>query len=280
MCNGVRRVAKLLFAAAFCAVSSGALAQANESSQSNQPDDEQQDQKRLDQDTQILAALARPASGLIGQDQAQFLLFSTTDLWRNGGFAHSGVVWAPSGLDRDGPVLKLIFGGGVYRYTSGTLGNTEVLGTQLAGGILPGWRFVRDNLTVTAFLGLDVQRHRLTPDDPSAGLRGTYVGARVGFELWYQPTDFTMVAADASVSTVGLSYNARLAAGVRAFDSFYLGPEVQAFAADGNYRQLRAGMHVTGFRFGEFEWSAGTGWAMDTDHRGGAYGKLGVFTRR
>ena len=214
-----------------------------------------------DQDTQILAALARPSSDLTGHDQAQLLLFSSTDLWRNGGFAHSGLVWAPSGLDRDGPVLKLIFGGGIYRYTSGALGNAEVVGTQLVGGILPGWRFVRDNLTVTAFVGLDVQRHKLTPDDPSAGLRGTYVGARTGFELWYQPTAATMVAADASVSSIGVSYNARLAAGLRVLDSFYLGPEVQAFAADGNYRQFRAGMHLTGLRFGEFEWSAGAGWA-------------------
>ena len=276
MRNGVRGVATFLFATALCVGASGALAQ-SDGDVGDQ--DAQQSQEQQDQDTQILAALARP-SGPIGQDQAQFLLFSTTDLWRNGGFAHSGVVWAPSGLDRDGPVLKLIFGGGVYRYTSGALGDTEVLGTQLAGGVLPGWRFVRDNLTVTAFLGLDVQRHKLLPDDPSAGLRGTYVGARTGFELWYQPTATTMVAADASVSTIGLSYNARLAAGLRAFDSFYLGPEVQAFAADGNYRQLRAGMHITGLRFGQFEWSAGAGWATDTDRRSGAYGKLGVFTRR
>jgi hypothetical protein len=42
-----------------------------------------------DQDSHILAALARPTSTQpSGQDQARFLLFSTTDLWRQGGFAH------------------------------------------------------------------------------------------------------------------------------------------------------------------------------------------------
>ena len=90
----------------------------------------------------------------------------------------------------------------------------------------------------------------------------------------------TMLAADASVSTVGPSYNARLAAGWRAFDAFYLGPEVQAFGADDNYRQFRAGLHITGFRTEQFEWSVGAGWAIDTDDRSGAYGKIGVFTRR
>ena len=73
-----------------------------------------------------------------------------------------------------------------------------------------------------------------------------------------------MVAADASLSTIGPSYNVRLAAGLRAFDAFYVGPEVQAFGADDNYRQFRAGLHVTGLRTGEFEWSVGAGWATDT----------------
>ena len=71
-------------------------------------------------------------------------------------------------------------------------------------------------LTVTVFLGVDFQQHRLTPDDPSAGLRGSYDGARTGFELWYEPTAATMVAADASLSTIGPSYNVRLATGCAA----------------------------------------------------------------
>ena len=87
-----------------------------------------------------------------------------------------------------GSVLKLMFGGGVYRYTSGALGNVDVRGRQLAAAILPGWRFIRDGFIVTVFAGLDFQNHRLSPDDPTAGLRGSYVGLRTGFELWYEPT--------------------------------------------------------------------------------------------
>jgi hypothetical protein len=262
-----RGVASWAFAATLGVAASGALAEPG-----------------VDQDTHILAALARPPPERPAQpavrDQARLLLFSSTDLWRDGGFAHGGVVIAPGGLDRDGPLIKLMFGGGLYRYTSGALGNAAVTGQILAAAILPGWRFVRDNVVVTVFLGYDFQRHQLTPDDPSAGLRGSYVGARTGFELWYQPTASTMVAADAAFSTIGPSYNVRLATGLRAFDAFFVGPEVQAFDADDNYRQFRVGMHVTGLRTGEFEWSAGAGWAQDTDDRGGAYGKLGIFTRR
>jgi len=215
-----------------------------------------------------------------GREPARFLLFADADLWRHGGFTHGGVLWSPSGLDREGFALKLMFGGGVYRYRSGALGNAEIDGRQLAAAVLPGWRFIRNRLFVTAFAGLDLQSHRLSPDDPSAGLRGNYAGLRTGFDLWYEPSATTMVTADASVSTVGPSYSARLATGWRMFGRYYVGPELQAFAADNNYRQFRAGLHVTGLRIGEFEWSAGVGWARDSDQRSSAYGKLGVFTRR
>jgi hypothetical protein len=277
MRKGGRITTALLLAVACCAAAPGAWAETD-------PDNED------DQDSYILKALAKPAdmqpvpaefsSYQPSPDAARVLLFSTTDLWRHGGFAHGGLLWAPAGLDHNGPVLKLMFGGGVYRYISGALGNAEVRGTEFAATILPGWRFVQNGISVTVFLGYDFQHHSLRPDDRSAGLRGNYHGARTGFELWYEPTTTTMVAADALLSSVGPSYSARLAAGLRTFDAFYVGPEVQAFGADNNYRQFRAGLHITGFRTGAFEWSAGAGWATDTDHRDSAYGKLSVWTRR
>lgn len=210
----------------------------------------------------------------------RYLLFSNSDLWRNGGFTYGGVLWSPGGLDRNGLVAKLIFGGGYYRYVSGALGNTEVTGRQLSAAILPGWRFVRDKLFVTVFAGPEFQDHSLSPDDPTARLRGQYFGARAAFELWYEPTPLTMIAADGSISTIGLSYSARFAGGWKFFNMFYAGPELQAFTTDGNYQQYRAGVHVTGLRIGDYEWSAGVGWARDSDERSSLYGKLGMFVRR
>jgi hypothetical protein len=211
--------------------------------------------------------------------EPRFLLFAGTDLWRHGGFAHGGVVVAPAGLDREGLVFKLAVGGGAYRYISGALGNIDVLGAQLAATAMPGWRFIRNGFIVTVFAGLDYQDHRLTPDDPSAGLRGRAFGLRTAVELWYEPNPRMMIAADASVSTVGPSYSARIAAGWRLFGDYYLGPELQAFAASDNYQQARLGVHVTAMRFGQFEWSAGLGWAIDNDDRDSLYGKLGVISR-
>ena len=232
-----------------------------------------------DLDTVLYGAAARPPVET-GAGAAHFLLFSNTDLWRHGGFAYGGVLWSPHGVDHEGLVVKLIFGGGIYRYVSGALGNAEVIGRQLSAAILPGWRFRRGGLIVTLFAGPEFQSHQLSPDDVSAGLRGRYFGARGAFELWYEPTAMTMIAADASISTIGVSYSARLAGGIRLLELFYGGPEVQAFALDTNYRQYRAGFHVTGLRTGDFEWSAGLGWALDSDNRNSAYGKLGLLTRR
>ena len=220
----------------------------------------------------------------------QLLLFSGTDLWRNGGFAHAGALWSPSGLDHQGLVFKVAFGSGLYRYVSGGLGNVEVAGHKTDAVAMAGWRFRGQNLYLTVFAGLDWQRHKLLPNDPGAGLRGDHLGFRGAIEVWYQPTAATMVQADISVTTVGPSYSARLAYGWRLFDKFYAGPELSAFTADDNYRQYRAGVHITSLSFAtfsrpslrwlNFEWSAGVGYAIDSDDRRSFYGRVGLLTRR
>jgi hypothetical protein len=222
-----------------------------------------------------------PARAMSPSDEAaRFLLFAGTDFWRHGSFTHGGVVWSPQGLNREGFALKAMLGGGLYRFRSGALGGTAVVGQQLTASILPGWRFVRDKLIVSTFAGLDIQRHDLFPDDVSAGLRGGHTGLRAAIEAWYEPSADMMVSGDVSLSTIGLSYSARGALGWRLKNWFYVGPEVQAFSADGNYQQVRAGLHLTGLKARGFEWSAGFGWTTDSEDRDGAYGKLGLVTRR
>ncbi len=210
-----------------------------------------------------------------GEAAAHFLFFNGTDIWRNGLFSHAGVLWAYQGLNEDGPVLKLLLNGGLYRYNSGGI---EVTGRQLMGDILPGWRWHRPGLDVTVFAGLDVQDHRFAPDDPTNRLRGTHGGMRGGFEAWYEPLPNGMVTASASLSTIGLSYWTRAAAGWRVF-GLWLGPELHA-CGDDTYRQFRVGAHVTSLRWLGYEWSAGAGWVTDSDRRDGVYGRIGLLWRK
>ncbi len=209
-----------------------------------------------------------------------FLFFTGTDLWRHGSFSYGGTLWSPDGLDRGGFTFKVLIGAGSYQYHSGALDDAQVTGSQLTGTALAGWRFVRDKTFVTVFAGLDLQHHRTAPYDPGSDLNGNHAGLRGAVEFWHEPGALTMIAADATVSSIGPSYAARAAFGWRVADAFYLGPEVGGFASGDSYKQFRAGLHVTGFRFGWVEWSAAAGWAIDSDDRDGFYARLGLHARR
>ncbi len=206
-----------------------------------------------------------------------FLFFSGTDLWRDGGFLHGGLLWSPEGLDHEGLIFKAVVSGGAYR--SGALAGAQVIGREFGVVVAPGWRFKRDTLEIKLFTGLELRNYRVSPDDPSSSLRGRYTGAHAAVELWYEPTPATMVAAHASISSIGKSASARGAFGWRFLDLLYLGPEAQTFACN-DYRQYRLGVHATALKSDIVEWSGAIGWASDSDHRSSAYGRMGLVARR
>lgn len=209
-----------------------------------------------------------------------FLYFMGTSLWRHGSFSHGGVLWSPGGLDREGFTFKALIGAGTYQYRSGALRDALVTGSQVGGFVMPGWRFVSGKTFLTVFGGLDLQHHTTRPHDPGSDLNGGHAGIRGAIELWHEPDALTMIAADASVSSIGPSYTARGALGWRIADAFYLGPEVGGFASRDTYRQFRAGLHITGLRYAWVEWSAAAGWATDSDDRDGFYARIGFHVRR
>ena len=212
-------------------------------------------------------------------EEQHFLYFFGSDVWPHWAFAHTGVLWSPGGLSNEGFTLKLLLNGGAYRYISGALNDTTILGQQSSITLLPGWRFKRAGYEVTVFAGIDYQRFRFTPDDPDTRLRGSQFGLRAGFELWHEPSPTTMLAADASISSIGAGNHARIAYGWRVFDKFYLGPEAQAYDTN-PYFHARAGIHVTAFKTEDREWSGAVGYASDNDHRSGIYLRVGVLMRR
>jgi hypothetical protein len=208
---------------------------------------------------------------------AHLLLFTGSDLWGHGSFLYGGALWSPNGLDRGGFTLKALISGGTYSYVSGAL-DAKVDGRELVAQMLPGWRFKSGTTEIKLFAGLDVQQHRLSPDDPGSKLRGSDTGLRAAFEFWTEPATGMMIEADGSASSIAGSYAIHAAIGWRIFDRFYLGPELAAFASD-DYTQRRIGMHVTALRIGSAEWSAAAGYATDSDDRNSAYARFGVSRR-
>jgi hypothetical protein len=206
----------------------------------------------------------------------RFLLFGGGELWRGGGFGYGGFLWSPYGLTVDGFTLKVFSGAGRYHYQSGS---AEITGNTLLFAALPGWRFKFDRFETTLYAGIDVQRHRLHPDDPYNDMRGQHVGLRVGGDAWYQPSAATMIQGAATWSTSDSYYSARGAFGWRLLDRIYLGPETQVLG-DGRYRQYQVGLHATAWRTGPFEWSGAAGYAFDQDHNSGAYVRVSFTVRR
>lgn len=151
-------------------------------------------------------------------------------------------------------------------------------GTLLSAAALPGWRATRDGISVGFYAGPVVQDYRLTPNDPGSRLRGLYGGAEFDGNIWFQLSPTMMATANASILSIGPTGSARAAAGWRLFEPFYVGPEAQEiWCAD--YQQLRLGAHVTGFRIDGVEWSAASGWAVESDGRSGPYVRLGFNAR-
>jgi hypothetical protein len=165
---------------------------------------------------------------------------------------------------------------GTYRYLAGA---TSIRGTGLLASILPGWRIKRDDFEIKVFAGLDLQNHRLSPDDPANSLRGNHAGMRVSADLWWEPTANAMLASSITGSTIGNSFGVRGAAGWRVINRFWIGPEVET-SGDEVYRQFRIGAHLTSFKMAAFEWSFGAGYVEDNSDRSGLYGRINLLTRQ
>ena len=225
-----------------------------------------------------LVCCAGPSPALSDEDETHLLLFSGRDLWRSGAFLYGGLIFSPGGFDDSGFLLKLLYSGGAYRYRASDLGGERVIGVEAVGHVAPGFLIKRGSFEGKFFFGLEQQNHWLWPDDPGNKLRGHNLGLRMSFDIWYEPTPNTMIAADGSLTSVGANYSGRVGAGVRVFDQFYVGPETQVYGGDG-YRQFRLGAHITSMKTDTTEWSAAVGWSIDTDKQSSPYVRLGVLQR-
>jgi len=220
---------------------------------------------------------APPASELSGGSKPEhFLLFSGFDLWRFGRTGYGGFYASPEGLDKDGFMVRLFLSDGRERYDAGTKRfNTDIVRVSLS----PGARFSEGTFELKLFAGPELESRKLAPGVPAANPSLTRIGGRVGAETWWEPMPEMMLSSALSATTNFNAWSARGAAGRRAFDRFWAGPE---FAASGDVfsRQFRLGAHLTGLKLAAFELSAAAGFVQDSFGRNGVYGRIGVLTRQ
>jgi hypothetical protein len=219
------------------------------------------------QDAALLATGPEDASP---PSPERFLLFSGVDLWRASAAAYGGLHWAPGGLNEDGLVARLLLSRNVERYadTSSTISRVSALA---------GVRVKLDAFELKLMAGPQLESN--DPTSPAATLRGTRLGLQAVAETWWEPAPELVLASSWSVTTLGTGYGGRLAAGLRLFDMIWSGPEVSGFT-DAFSTQYRVGLHLTGLRWQDLEWSAAAGYLQDSYHRNGAYGRVSVLVRR
>jgi hypothetical protein len=203
------------------------------------------------------------------------LYFSGFDIWRNGYAGFGGIESSPAAFGDDAVLLRLTALDGIDIYqTPKTTYRTQTL----SGALMVGGRVKRGNFELKGFAGIDLEARILL--NPTLGwIERLQAGLRIAAEAWWEPSDLMMLSAALSMTTNSAGRTARIAAGYRLLDQAWVGPEM-AVASDLFSTQYRAGVHVTGWRFEGFEWSAAAGYVYDSFNRGGVYGRIGVSTGR
>jgi hypothetical protein len=218
-----------------------------------------------------------PASELSGGAKPEhFLFYSGFDIWRFGYAGFAGFYASPEGLDKDGFMVRLFVSDGRERYDIGSQRfNTDIV----RGSLLPGWRLSEGSFELKLFAGAELETRISNQGVASANTTLSRIGARAAAETWWEPMPEMMLSSAFSATTNFNAWSARGAAGWRALDQFWAGPEVLA-SGDVFSRQFRIGGHLTGLKLAAFEWSAAAGFVHDSFGRNGVYGRLGLMMRQ
>ncbi|MHB2208520.1 cellulose biosynthesis protein BcsS [Methylobacterium sp. CM6257] len=172
-------------------------------------------------------------------------------------------------LNESGPRLRLQGLSGVYSYPGSTSGRT-VRGEQEEGTAMFGYEWIWKQAALAGYVGFNVRNNELSVLDPRNPVVGTGVGAKFAADLYLNPTLETLLAANASYSTLFRAYYVRVKAGFAVADGVFIGPEA-TLLGDAYFNQWRVGAHLTGFAVGPMKFSLGAGYAHDRVQKGGYY---------
>ena len=162
---------------------------------------------------------------------------------------------------------------GSYAYISTAPGIGRVTGKQEQGSFLVGYEWVMRTVSVDAYVGAEVANNTLSANDPTNHTSGMAYGLKGAVNFYANPTSYTMVSGNLSYSTANNGYYSRFKAGLAIFDGVFVGPEA-LFLGDNQYKQMRFGLHITGFRFGALQFGVSGGYVSDKVRGSGGYGIL------
>jgi hypothetical protein len=163
--------------------------------------------------------------------------FGGYDTVKGSNYYFDGIVVALNGnMSRDGLALR-VYGSRVdYDLDPGS-------GRGYQGDVMLGYQFTRGAMSIGLYAGVDWQDYKLSPDDPTAEVRGSEVGFAVAGNLESSRDQPYYLSMSGKYSTAFESYWARLRTGLNR-GRFTFGPEVIAFG-DVEFDAQRFGGFVT-----------------------------------
>jgi len=116
-----------------------------------------------------------------------------------------------------------------YQYTNPSVTSATIDGKQWQFDMMPGYQIVRGGATFGGYVGFDYQDVQLSPEDPTAPVRGTKAGVKVEAHFDYnddkQPYEASLIG---EYSTAFATYYGELRLGARLCDKLFAGPAVEA----------------------------------------------------
>ena len=205
--------------------------------------------------------------------------FSGYDVVTDSRYAYSGIIVALNGdMGRDGYFVRAYGALGDFDLNPGD-------GRQWQGDVALGYMFSRSSIDYEIYAGVDYQNVRLRPDDPTAEVRGTEWGFKVGAGIETEKELPYYFRIEGNYSTSFNSYWARARVGLHR-GRFTFGPEASV-VGDEDFDAQRVGGFVTfdlklpQFRPTEITLSVGhqfvSGSSNNTDGNGGIGGGEGTY---
>lgn len=189
----------------------------------------------------VAASLAGGSAVAGGDDTASrpdsTVVYSGYDFSRRAYYSYLGVEHALNrDLGKDGFVLRAYGSFLHYEYVNNWV---TVTGEAWQGDAMVGYHRDFGHFGASVFIGLDYQDYKLSPDDPTARVRGSEVGFKIAADLETDESQRLYFGLNGAYSTAFDTYWARVRAGLR-HGSIVVGPEFIALGGT-DYEAQRVG---------------------------------------
>jgi len=202
--------------------------------------------------------------------------FSGGDIARDSRFVWGGFVGALGGLlHEDGLRIRVMAGGGTYRYRTSAVPGGSNDGRIVSGEILFGVRRTIGPAEFTAYLGAHAESQLLALPDPGHRSQGTATGVKAAIELYTRLSPETFAVVTAAASTVHASYQLRGAFAREFSRDFAVGIETTAHG-DARYVEPRIGAFAQ-ITHGRTVFTLAGGYLSNSEKGGGPYATLAVY---